>query len=559
MFQRHTFHTVTDDDWVSFDAVAGDVVTIEAYNVGANAQCLAELFASDGTTLLDQDFTGLEPGGAIIEYIVPANGSFYVRLTNLLGMAGAGTNYDLRIYKPTGPCGTNGGGIHVAVRSSSGLPLSGITVSLTGYGLPKTRTTTTTGTVEFLGLEAATYTVSITDPDYTDVIVPSTVPVACGSSTNVTATLTPVVPPPVLQVTPTQEQSNAPANSKTFTVTNAGGGTLNWTATILPGSEWLSFNGGNTGTNAGSFTVQYGKNDAATARTGWVRLTAPGADGSGVEVSVKQKADTDAPTITLASAAGSTITGAITVTATLSEASTNFAAADVTVANAAVSGFTGSGTSYSFTLTPTYAGNCSVQVNAGVFTDAASNGNTASNVLSKTYAPAQVWVDMAYAGTEHGTQAQPYNTLAEGISAVATAGTLKVKGNTAEHPRITKAMRITANTAPTRIGGTTGLLARVLDTDGDGLPDVWELQHGLNPKDPTGDNGAFGDPDNDGLTNAQEMANGTEPVESDAKAMPTMTTIGIIALLLGFITSAILLYRQAIVRRSAHGAPAVED
>ena len=211
----------------------------------------------------------------------------------------------------------------------------------------------------------------------------------------------------------------------------------------------------------------------------------------------------------------------------------------MTATNAAVSGFTGSGTSYSFTLTPTYAGSCSVQVNAGVFTDAASNGNTASNVLTKTYTPSQVWVDMAYSGTEHGTQAQPYNTLAEGISAVATAGTLKVKGNTAEHPRITKAMRITANTAPTRIGGTTGLLARVLDTDGDGLPDVWELQHGLNPKDASGDNGAFGDPDNDGLTNAREMAENTDPLRNGAKDLPAMTSLGAFALLIGVILVAL--------------------
>lgn len=33
------------------------------------------------------------------------------------------------------------------------------------------------------------------------------------------------------------------------------------------------------------------------------------------------------------------------------------------------------------------------------------------------------------------------------------------------------------------------------DTDGDGLSDGWEVLHGLDPNDPTGDNGANGDPD----------------------------------------------------------------
>jgi DNA-binding protein YbaB len=44
-----------------------------------------------------------------------------------------------------------------------------------------------------------------------------------------------------------------------------------------------------------------------------------------------------------------------------------------------------------------------------------------------------------------------------------------------------------------------------IDTDGDGLPDWWESENGLDPNDPAGNNGALGDPDNDGLTNKQEF------------------------------------------------------
>ncbi len=54
------------------------------------------------------------------------------------------------------------------------------------------------------------------------------------------------------------------------------------------------------------------------------------------------------------------------------------------------------------------------------------------------------------------------------------------------------------------------------DSDGDGLPDGWEQHNGLDPRDATGPNGPNGDPDNDGLTNAQELAVRTKPYNADS-------------------------------------------
>ena len=45
----------------------------------------------------------------------------------------------------------------------------------------------------------------------------------------------------------------------------------------------------------------------------------------------------------------------------------------------------------------------------------------------------------------------------------------------------------------------------VTDTDGDGLPDGWEVQNGLDPLDADGNNGPEGDPDGDGFNNALEF------------------------------------------------------
>lgn len=51
-----------------------------------------------------------------------------------------------------------------------------------------------------------------------------------------------------------------------------------------------------------------------------------------------------------------------------------------------------------------------------------------------------------------------------------------------------------------------------LDSDGDGMPDEWEIAHGLDPHDPAD---AHGDPDGDGYTNLEEYLNGTDPFGAD--------------------------------------------
>ncbi len=52
----------------------------------------------------------------------------------------------------------------------------------------------------------------------------------------------------------------------------------------------------------------------------------------------------------------------------------------------------------------------------------------------------------------------------------------------------------------------------LLDSDGDGLPDAYEIANGLNPYDP---NDGSQDPDHDGLTNLQEFQLGTNPTVAD--------------------------------------------
>ena len=96
--------------------------------------------------------------------------------------------------------------------------------------------------------------------------------------------------------------------------------------------------------------------------------------------------DSVSPTITLSSVASDpTNIAPISVTVTLSESATDFTAGDIVTTNATVANFAGSGTSYTFDLTPSGQGTIQAAVSAGAFHDAADNANTASNTLSRLY------------------------------------------------------------------------------------------------------------------------------------------------------------------------------
>jgi len=54
----------------------------------------------------------------------------------------------------------------------------------------------------------------------------------------------------------------------------------------------------------------------------------------------------------------------------------------------------------------------------------------------------------------------------------------------------------------------------VVDTDGDGIPDAWESQHGLNSNNPAD---ALLDSDSDGMSNLEEYLSGTDPTDSQSR------------------------------------------
>ncbi|WP_333814192.1 Ig-like domain-containing protein [Tabrizicola sp.] len=78
-----------------------------------------------------------------------------------------------------------------------------------------------------------------------------------------------------------------------------------------------------------------------------------------------------------------------TVTFTFSETVTGFDAVDVTVSNASLGGFAGSGTTYTATITPDGNGDVSVTVPAGVAADLAGNPNEAAGATAPFTASAE--------------------------------------------------------------------------------------------------------------------------------------------------------------------------
>ncbi len=71
-----------------------------------------------------------------------------------------------------------------------------------------------------------------------------------------------------------------------------------------------------------------------------------------------------------------------------------------------------------------------------------------------------------------------------------------------------------------RYGGTLSAMTTNLDPNlsaaGDGIPNSWKQQHGLDPFDP---NVANEDPDGDGFTNLQEYQNGTDPQDPNSNPL----------------------------------------
>ncbi len=100
--------------------------------------------------------------------------------------------------------------------------------------------------------------------------------------------------PPVLSVTPSRRDIAVEAGSTTFNVSKFTGiGPMPWTAEVTTSNSWLSISSGASGTDSGTIKCKFTTNTGTSTRYGTIRITAAGATGSPMNVTVKQAFYTD--------------------------------------------------------------------------------------------------------------------------------------------------------------------------------------------------------------------------------------------------------------------------
>ena len=181
-------------------------------------------------------------------------------------------------------------------------------------------------------------------------------------------------------LTLTFTSSDATSNFAVGDITVSGGAISNFAATsstVYTATFTPSANGATTiDVAGGTFTDADGKNNTAATQFNWTY-------------------DTVSPTMTITAANGggsAVADGAtsgdanLTVTFTSNEATSNFAAGDITVSGGSISNFSASSTTvYTATFTPSGNGATTIDVAANKFTDTAGNNNTAATQFNWTF------------------------------------------------------------------------------------------------------------------------------------------------------------------------------
>ncbi|WP_432451965.1 Ig-like domain-containing protein [Agarivorans sp. QJM3NY_29] len=155
---------------------------------------------------------------------------------------------------------------------------------------------------------------------------------------------------------------------------------------VVAGGSLSSFSGSGSLYTA-TFTPTTNSTSAATINVAADTFTDAAGNNNTVATQLNIAVDTLRPSVTLSSNKTQLkVAETATITATLSEASSDFTVSDISITGGTLSGFTGSGTSYTATFTPTTSSTTAATINvaADTFTDLAGNNNTVATQLNMT-------------------------------------------------------------------------------------------------------------------------------------------------------------------------------
>lgn len=251
--QSHNFHDFGDEDWYELTVGTTDIVTIETFNLGTNADTSLAIYReAGGLTLIDSDDDSSPDDFDVLgeQFLFSPDaygltaGTFYLRVMSSSGTTLApdyevnGT-YDIRIIREIGGCEIPGQLKIKLQYSGTDALLSGATVTISKSGSTLSPATATGGIYIFDAVVNSQYTVSITPPSGYSAIANQLVTPVCGALTSVTYTLTPSSAPtsPAIALTPSSWHFGSVTPSdysdQVFTVENVGGGLLSGTATSV--------------------------------------------------------------------------------------------------------------------------------------------------------------------------------------------------------------------------------------------------------------------------------------------------------------------------------------
>jgi hypothetical protein len=277
-------------------AAEGEELVIQVRNVGTGsfdwtAAILAgHSFASitsatsgtnDGTFVVSVS-PNLSPSQRIIRLSVSAPGAFgspaEVTITQLAGVP------FLQVTPSSQLIGSDAGVASLNVSNGGSGSLGWTAAVVDGAGFA----TITTGSS---GVNAGQVAVSF-QSNTTMINRTATIRVESPDAANspVDVTITQTAQASVLQVSPDAQSIGSGAGSASFQVRNTGSGTMNWTASVVSGASFLSITTGVSGVNDGAVTVAATANTTGVERSGTIRINAPGAANSPVEVTLTQAA-----------------------------------------------------------------------------------------------------------------------------------------------------------------------------------------------------------------------------------------------------------------------------